>query len=61
LDGQTNNQQNSVNNFQNNAAIRVFLISLKAGGTGLNLTAVYVFIIDSWWNPAVENQATERC
>ena len=41
---------------------RVFLISLKAGGTGLNLTeADYVFIVDPWWNPAVENQAIDRC
>jgi SNF2 family DNA or RNA helicase len=62
LDGQTTNRQNNVNNFQNNADIRVFLISLKAGGTGLNLTeADYVFIIDPWWNPAVENQAIDRC
>ena len=62
LDGQTTNRQNNVNNFQNNSDIRVFLISLKAGGTGLNLTeADYVFIIDPWWNPAVENQAIDRC
>lgn len=62
LDGQTTNRQNNVNNFQNNENIRVFLISLKAGGTGLNLTeADYVFIIDPWWNPAVENQAIDRC
>jgi SNF2 family DNA or RNA helicase len=40
----------------------VFLISLKAGGTGLNLTAAdYVYIVDPWWNPAVENQAIDRC
>ncbi|MEA2041207.1 MAG: C-terminal helicase domain-containing protein, partial [Bacteroidota bacterium] len=38
------------------------LISLKAGGTGLNLTAAdYVYIVDPWWNPAVENQAIDRC
>lgn len=62
LDGQTTNRQNNVNNFQNNTDVRVFLISLKAGGTGLNLTeADYVFIIDPWWNPAVENQAIDRC
>jgi SNF2 family DNA or RNA helicase len=62
LDGQTNNRQDRVANFQNNSAVRVFLISLKAGGTGLNLTeADYVFIIDPWWNPAVENQAIDRC
>jgi SNF2 family DNA or RNA helicase len=62
LDGKTNNRQDRVDNFQNNSNVRVFLISLKAGGTGLNLTeADYVFIIDPWWNPAVENQAIDRC
>jgi SNF2 family DNA or RNA helicase len=51
-----------VNNFQENENLRVFLISLKAGGTGLNLTAAdYVYIVDPWWNPAVENQAIDRC
>ncbi|QEC45958.1 DEAD/DEAH box helicase [Pseudobacter ginsenosidimutans] len=50
-----------VNAFQNNPDSRVFLISLKAGGTGLNLTAAdYVYIVDPWWNPAVENQAIDR-
>lgn len=62
LDGQTQNRQQNVNNFQTNSSVRVFLISLKAGGTGLNLTeADYVFIIDPWWNPALENQAIDRC
>lgn len=62
LDGQTANRQEKVENFQSNSNVRVFLISLKAGGTGLNLTeADYVFIIDPWWNPAVENQAIDRC
>jgi hypothetical protein len=62
LDGETKNRQEKVENFQNNTNIRVFLISLKAGGTGLNLTeADYVFIVDPWWNPAVENQAIDRC
>jgi SNF2 family DNA or RNA helicase len=62
LDGQTQNRQDRVENFQNSADVRVFLISLKAGGTGLNLTeADYVFIVDPWWNPAVENQAIDRC
>ncbi|MBG6063042.1 SNF2 family DNA or RNA helicase [Flavobacterium sp. CG_9.1] len=62
LDGKTSNRQERVENFQNNADVRVFLISLKAGGTGLNLTeADYVFILDPWWNPAVENQAIDRC
>ncbi|GBU09147.1 hypothetical protein AwWohl_02850 [Gammaproteobacteria bacterium] len=62
LDGQTRNREECVNNFQNNKKVRVFLISLKAGGVGLNLTeADYVFLIDPWWNPAVENQAIDRC
>lgn len=62
LDGKTKNRQDNVSNFQSNENVRVFLISLKAGGTGLNLTeADYVFIIDPWWNPAVENQAIDRC
>lgn len=62
LDGKTRNREERVNNFQNNDKIRVFLISLKAGGTGLNLTeADYVYLIDPWWNPAVESQAIDRC
>jgi SNF2 family DNA or RNA helicase len=62
LDGQTTDRQARVENFQNNSNVRVFLISLKAGGTGLNLTeADYVFLVDPWWNPAVENQAIDRC
>jgi len=64
LDGKSSVKQRekSVNNFQENNDLRVFLISLKAGGTGLNLTAAdYVYIIDPWWNPAVENQAIDRC
>jgi SNF2 family DNA or RNA helicase len=61
LTGSTKNREAVVNNFQNNSSIRVFLISLKAGGTGLNLTeADYVYLIDPWWNPAVENQAIDR-
>ncbi|MCC5923848.1 MAG: DEAD/DEAH box helicase [Crocinitomicaceae bacterium] len=61
LDGQTSNREEKVNNFQTNSDIRVFLISLKAGGTGLNLTeADYVYLIDPWWNPAVESQAIDR-
>ena len=61
LTGQTKDRAARVENFQNNAGIRVFLISLKAGGTGLNLTeADYVYIVDPWWNPAVENQAIDR-
>ncbi|WP_430814892.1 SNF2-related protein [Carboxylicivirga sp. RSCT41] len=64
LDGKstTKQREKSVNNFQTNDELRVFLISLKAGGTGLNLTAAdYVYIVDPWWNPAVENQAIDRC
>ncbi|MCB0686203.1 MAG: SWF/SNF helicase family protein [Saprospiraceae bacterium] len=50
-----------VDRFQNDPHTRIFLISLKAGGTGLNLTAAdYVYLIDPWWNPAVENQAIDR-
>nr|WP_184549205.1 DEAD/DEAH box helicase [Mucilaginibacter sp. FT3.2] len=61
LTGSTRNREAAVNEFQNNPNISVFLISMKAGGTGLNLTkADYVYIIDPWWNPAVENQAIDR-
>jgi SNF2 family DNA or RNA helicase len=61
LTGQSKNRAASVNEFQNNGNVRVFLISLKAGGTGLNLTeADYVYLVDPWWNPAVENQAIDR-
>lgn len=61
LTGQTRDRGARVRNFQHNAAIRVFLISLKAGGVGLNLTeADYVYIVDPWWNPAAEDQAIDR-
>ncbi|WP_026462469.1 DEAD/DEAH box helicase [Adhaeribacter aquaticus] len=61
LDGSTKNRQGEVERFQNDESIRVFLISLKAGGVGLNLTAAdYVFILDPWWNPAIEAQAVDR-
>jgi hypothetical protein len=61
LTGQTSNRADRVNRFQNDDTVRVFLISLKAGGTGLNLTqADYVYLVDPWWNPAVENQAIDR-
>lgn len=61
LDGQTQDRQNEVETFQNNPEKKVFLISLKAGGVGLNLTAAdYVFLTDPWWNPAIENQAIDR-
>ncbi|NUM58630.1 MAG: DEAD/DEAH box helicase [Bdellovibrionaceae bacterium] len=62
LDGQTKDREERVNNFQTNADVPLFLLSLKAGGVGLNLTAAdYVFIIDPWWNPAAESQAIDRC
>lgn len=61
LDGSTKDRQAEVESFQNNKDIRIFLISLKAGGLGLNLTAAdYVFILDPWWNPAIEAQAVDR-
>jgi superfamily II DNA or RNA helicase len=61
LDGRTRQRQERVDRFQNDPACRLFLISLKAGGHGLNLTAAdYVFILDPWWNPAVEAQAVDR-
>ena len=61
LDGQTRNRQQPVERFQNDPSCPLFLISLKAGGLGLNLTAAeYVFILDPWWNPAVEAQAIDR-
>lgn len=61
LTGQTSQRKKVINLFQNEADNRIFLISLKAGGVGLNLTgADYVFIIDPWWNPAAENQAISR-
>ncbi|WP_211879845.1 DEAD/DEAH box helicase [Pseudarthrobacter albicanus] len=60
LDGSTRNRSDVVNEFKNGAA-PVFLISLKAGGFGLNLTeADYVFLLDPWWNPASEAQAVDR-
>jgi superfamily II DNA or RNA helicase len=61
LDGATRDRQGPVERFQNDSACRLFLISLKAGGLGLNLTAAeYVFLLDPWWNPAVEAQAVDR-
>ena len=61
LSGQTKNRAEAVEAFREDAEVRVFLISLKAGGTGLNLTeADYVYLVDPWWNPAVENQAIDR-
>ncbi|MGD9899230.1 MAG: DEAD/DEAH box helicase, partial [Calditrichaceae bacterium] len=61
LDGSTKDREAPVKQFQEDDNIRTFLISLKAGGTGLNLTAAdYVIHYDPWWNPAVEMQATDR-
>lgn len=61
LDGSTRDRQSCVERFQNNPDSQLFLISLKAGGLGLNLTAAgYVFLLDPWWNPAVEMQAIDR-
>jgi len=61
LDGSTINRQDVVDRFQNSDDHRILLMSLKAGGTGLNLTAAdHVFIMDPWWNPAAEEQASNR-
>jgi SNF2 family DNA or RNA helicase len=61
LDGRTRQRQAKVERFQNDPDCHLFLISLKAGGYGLNLTAAdYVFMLDPWWNPAVEAQAIDR-
>jgi len=61
LDGSTKDRETPVREFQNNADVSIFLISLKAGGVGLNLQAAdYVFLYDPWWNSAVENQAIDR-
>jgi SNF2 family DNA or RNA helicase len=61
LDGRTHDRQERVERFQKDPKCGLFLISLKAGGLGLNLTAAeYVFLLDPWWNPAVEAQAIDR-
>jgi hypothetical protein len=61
LDGKTRNRGVAVERFQRDSNCKLFLISLKAGGQGLNLTAAeYVFLLDPWWNPAVEAQAIDR-
>jgi superfamily II DNA or RNA helicase len=61
LDGQTVDRQGEIDRFQHDAGVPLFLISLKAGGTGLNLTGADTVIhFDPWWNPAVEDQATSR-
>jgi SNF2 family DNA or RNA helicase len=61
LDGKIRDRESRVERFQNDPQCKLFLISLKAGGVGLNLTAAqYVFLLDPWWNPAVEAQAIDR-
>ena len=63
LDGSTSaaKRKTLVDQFQGDKKIKAFLISLKAGGVGLNLTAAeYVYLVDPWWNPSVENQAIDR-
>lgn len=63
FDGSTTapDREKAIQSFQKDDEVRVFLISLKAGGVGLNLTAAdYVYIVDPWWNPAVEQQAIDR-
>jgi len=61
LDGSTRKRKKEVDRFMKNDDVRIFLISLKAGNTGMNLTkADYVYILDPWWNPAVEAQAIDR-
>jgi superfamily II DNA or RNA helicase len=61
LDGKTTDRQARVSHFQEDPDCKLFLVSLKAGGQGLNLTAAdYIYILDPWWNPAVEAQAVDR-
>lgn len=61
LDGTTKDRKSVVDTFQANDGPKVMLVSLKAGGTGLNLTSAdHVFMVDPWWNPAVEDQAADR-
>lgn len=61
LTGETRNRQTLVNTFQNDPSATVMMVSIKAGGTGLNLTAAdRVILLDDWWNPAVESQAFAR-
>ena len=61
LDGKSSKRAASVKRFQEDESVSAFLISIKAGGHGLNLTSAdYVFLLDPWWNPAVEAQAIDR-
>lgn len=62
LTGSTKDRASEVEKFKHEKHVRIFLISLRAGGVGLNLIeADYVYVVDPWWNPAVENQAIDRC
>jgi SNF2 family DNA or RNA helicase len=61
LDGQTKNRKELIDDFQSSSILKIFLIGLKSGGLGLNLTAAnYCYLLDPWWNPAVEAQAIDR-
>lgn len=61
LTGETTDREAVIRRFQTDERVQVFLISLKAGGVGINLTSAdYVFILDPWWNPSAENQAVDR-
>lgn len=61
LDGATADRKQAIDRFRDDASVPIFLISLKAGGVGLNLTAAdYCILLDPWWNPAVESQAVDR-
>lgn len=61
LDGKTKDRESPIRRFQEDDSVSLFLISLKAGGLGINLTAAdYVILFDPWWNPAVESQAIDR-
>ncbi|MDC7224780.1 MAG: DEAD/DEAH box helicase [Spirochaetales bacterium] len=61
ITGETEDRRVEIDRFQNNPDVRIFLLSLKAGGIGINLTAAdYVILFDPWWNPAVERQAVDR-
>ncbi len=61
LTGETRNREEQIYRFQEKEEVRIFLLSLKAGGVGINLTAAdYVILFDPWWNPAIENQAIDR-
>ena len=61
MDGRTKDRKAIINHFNNNEKVRIFLISLKTGGFGINLTSAdTVIIVDPWWNPMVENQAVDR-